>query len=213
MKRGLIGLLGLVLFFSGGWLSAQSRDRFVALEADAFPHVFLRLDGTGVDHFISSGGGVINGQFHPNVKDVKTQGAWEQFRIVFIREDRGGEIVAIESIAFPHVFVRLDGGGVDHFAGSGGGVVNAQYHPDEHEVRKDGAWEQFRLIRLRNDGNSEVVAFESVSFPHVFLSLDGGTVTQFTGAGSGIALAQYHRDIEDMRRSGKLELFRLFVRQ
>ena len=89
----------------------------VALESVAFPNVFLRLDGSGVNGFLPSGGGVVNAQWGHY--------GWEEF---WPRPQLGGgDKFTYESVAFPNVFLRLDGGGVTHFLPPGGGTANAQF--------------------------------------------------------------------------------------
>jgi hypothetical protein len=91
-------------------------DGSVALESVAFPHVYLRMDGTGVTSLTSSGGGTVNCQYGG-------AGAYEKFRVL----DQADGSVALESVAFPKVFLRMDGSGVTGFAAAGGGKVNCQY--------------------------------------------------------------------------------------
>ena len=129
----------------GGW----ERFRIIHLEGDivaiesvAFPHVFLRLDGSGVADFLGGGGGTVNTQFHPDRGDLAQNGAWEKFRMIRLGEDR----YAFESLAFPRVYLRLDGSGVAEFSGSGAGTVNAQFHRTIEDVVRNGPWEKFRII-------------------------------------------------------------------
>ena len=102
----------------------------VAFELVAFPGRFLRLDGRGVTDFLPPGGGVVNVQFGAF--------AWEQF---WPRRQFGGpDKFTFESAAFPNVFLRLDGTGVTHFLGSGGGTLNAQFAAY--------AWEHFTRVTV-----------------------------------------------------------------
>ncbi len=79
-------------------------------------------------------------------------------------------IVAIESVPFANVYLRMDGNGVTGFAGPGAGTVNCQYGI--------GPWEKFR-IRKEDVGYS----FESVNFAGVYLRMDGNGVTSPQGPG------------------------------
>jgi len=100
----------------------------VSFESVPFPGVFIRMDGTGVNSPTAPGGGVVNAQF--------TAGPWEKF---FIRYQTNCQ-AAIESAAFPGVFLRLDGTGVTQPTAPGGGKVNCQFGV--------GPWEKFYLIAV-----------------------------------------------------------------
>lgn len=150
-------------------VSAGVSAQTVSIRSDAFPNVYLRLDGSAVHSFLPSGGGVVNGQYGCY--------AWEHFREVPV----GGGRVALESVTFPNVYLRLDGTGVHSFLPSGGGVVNAQFG--------HYAWEEF--WPRPQLGGSDKFTYESVAFPNVFLRLDGGAVTQFLPSGGGTANTQF----------------------
>ena len=132
-----------------------------------FPKSALRIDGTAVTQFMPSGGGVVNCQFGV--------APWEKFRLV----PQGNGSVAIGSIQFPGVFLRMDGSTVKQSMASGGGVVNCQ-----HGV---GPWEKFNLVPQGNG----TVAIGSVQFPNVYLRMDGSQVTQQLGPGSGVVNCQF----------------------
>ena len=140
----------------------------VSIASDAFPGVFLRLDGRLVTSFLPNGGGVVNGQFGTF--------AWEKF---CVRQNANGT-VSFESVAFPRVFLHLDGRGITGFLSAGGGIVNAQLGAF--------AWEQFWP---RQQLGLNKFTFESVAFPNVFLRLDGRLVTSFLPNGGGTANAQF----------------------
>jgi concanavalin A-like lectin/glucanase superfamily protein len=115
-------------FGVGAWEKFRlepQQDGSVALASDAFPGVYLRMDGTGVTSFADNGGGSINCQFGV--------GAWEKFRL----EPQDEGTVALASDAFPGVYLRIDGTGVTSFADNGGGSVDCQFGV--------GPWEKFRL--------------------------------------------------------------------
>jgi len=72
--------------------------------------------------------------------------------------------VALHSKAFPGKYLRMDGQGVTHFLGPGGGKVNTSTFigPDETLV-----------LERHPDGT---VSFRSTVFNNVYLRLDGATV-------------------------------------
>ena len=138
-----------------------------AIESVKFPNVFLRLDGTKVKKFTGPGSGTANVQY--GSRD------WEKFRIT--RQPDG--TFTIESVAFPNVFLRLDGTDFDLYNKAGGGTVNGQFTARP--------WEYFRIMQQPDN----TFTIESVHFPNVFLRLDGRNVAQFDEAGAGDANCQY----------------------
>jgi len=97
---------------------------------------------------------------------------------------------AIKSIAFPNVFLRMDGRSVTSFQGEGSGVVNCQYGAYE--------WEKYDIIpvfmppsTITQDPDSIPYVIVSRSFPNVFLRMDGRSVTSFQGEGSGVVNCQF----------------------
>jgi|tagenome__1003787_1003787.scaffolds.fasta_scaffold20899558_1 hypothetical protein len=89
------------------------------------PGVFLRMDGQGITEFNDAGAGTVNCQVRA--------GAWESFRF----EPQPGDTFAIASVAFPGIYLRMDGRGIIQRQGSCGGTVNCQFGV--------GPWEQFRI--------------------------------------------------------------------
>jgi hypothetical protein len=136
----------------------------VGIASAAFPGVFLRVDGSGVTGFLGPGGGVVNCQFG--------LGPFEKFQL----QEQTDGTVAIASIAFPGVYIRMDGSGVTGFTGPGGGVVNCQFGI--------GPFEKFNLVP-QADGT---FAFVSKQFGTA-LRIDGSGVTAFSGPGSGVVIA------------------------
>ncbi len=124
------------------------------------------MDAVGVTAFKQSGVGKVNCQFGV--------GPWEKFSIQ--SEDVG---YSIQSVAFPGVFLRMDGSGLTSFKQSGGGVVNGQFGAG-------GAWLKF-YIKSENVGYS----IQSVAFPGVVLRMDGEGVNAFSGSGGGKVNAQF----------------------
>jgi len=97
-------------------------DGTVAIESEQFPDVFLRMDGTGLSREKPMDSGVVNCQYGP--------GALTYFRIVAHLEGS----LAIESVAFPGVFLGMDGTGVTQFLPNGGGRVYCRFGADRQEA-------------------------------------------------------------------------------
>ena len=144
-------------------------DTPVTIGSRNYPNVYLRMDGTGVTAFNGNGGGQVNCQY--------TADATEKYKV---RAQADGSY-ALESVAFPNVFLRLDGSGVTTQTANGGGWANCQYGPP-------GAYEKFQ-VRAQADGS---FSFESVAFPNVFLRLVGTGVTATTATGGGLVNAQFN---------------------
>ena len=135
-----------------------------------FNGVFLRMDGSGITAASGSGAGTVNCQ--------KTLSATAQF----MARETGKDIFSFESVAFPGVYLRMDGGNVRSKSNAGAGKVNCQFGARE--------WEQFRLHK-QQDGSYTI---ESAAFPNVYLRMDGsnpkgkeegfGTVNCQSGAAS-----------------------------
>ncbi|MGH2689864.1 MAG: hypothetical protein ACRDKW_13820, partial [Actinomycetota bacterium] len=68
-----------------------------------FPNVYLRMDGRGVSQFQPQGSGTVNCQFGA--------ASYETFAVEPHPDGDGS--VALASVAFPGVYLRLDGRGVD----------------------------------------------------------------------------------------------------
>jgi|tagenome__1003787_1003787.scaffolds.fasta_scaffold20139235_1 hypothetical protein len=100
-------------------------DGTVALASSVFPDVYLRMDGRGVKSTTDSGAGVVNCAYGV--------GPWERFH----ERPQPDGTVALESAAFPGVYLRMEAAGIHEFAASGGGMVNCQFGA--------GPWERFHL--------------------------------------------------------------------
>lgn len=138
-----------------------------AFESAAFPGVFLRMDANGIVGPVAPGGGVVNCQAYA--------GSWERFQ--FIQQPDG--TTAINSVAFPKAYLRMDGTNVTKFMGSGGGVVNCQGFV--------GGWEKFKI---HIDQATFNLTIESVAFPGRYLRMDGNGVVS-SGPGSGVVNCQF----------------------
>jgi hypothetical protein len=116
----------------GPWeefLTLDQGDGTVAIASNAFGGVYLRIDGREVVPS-QDGGGTVNCQGYI--------GPWEKFRIL----PQPDGTVAIGSVAFPGVFLRMDARGWE-FCGDGCtdgfGTVNCQGYI--------GPWEKFFINR------------------------------------------------------------------
>ncbi|QLY28344.1 fascin domain-containing protein [Nocardia huaxiensis] len=145
----------------------------ITLRSTAFANVYLRLDGSGVSSPADYGGGLVNCQY--------TAGSYEQFRV---RPQSDGSH-AFESVAFPKVYLRMDGSGVTTQTTSGGGTVNCQYGSGG-----PGPYEKFHA-GPQPDGS---FSLESIAFPKVYLRLNGTGVTAFSGSGGGTVNCQFAAD-------------------
>ena len=83
----------------------------------------------------------------------------QQFFIAPVAEDTN--IYTIQSVAYPGVYLRMDGSGMSQFTQPGGGVVNCQF----------GA-EKFRIVYNRSDYVG-MFSIGSQAFPFVYLRTDG----------------------------------------
>ena len=140
----------------------------IAFESLAFPGKFLRMDGNGVTSMTGPGGGKVNCQGFT--------GPWERFQ--FIQQADGS--TAINSIAFPKAFLRMDGSNVTKFEGSGGGVVNCQGGV--------GSWEKFKVVI--NQSTLQLTV-ESRAFPNRFLRMDASGVPASAPGGGGTVNCQW----------------------
>ena len=151
-----------------------------ALKSVQFPNAYLRCDGNGVTRPEGNGGGTVNCQYNPPK-------SYEKFYICPVQVTPSLAIptvctVVIESAQFKDVFIRLDGSGMKKFEGPGGGVVNCQF--------RQRSYERFEMHKNPNGA----FVFQSVSFPHCLIRLNGSGVVKFEGAGSGIVNCQYYED-------------------
>lgn len=92
-------------------------DGTFTIESVQYPGVFLRMDGSGIKRMSDNGEGHINCQFGAY--------AWEHFKF---HEQKDGTYT-IESVAFPNVYLRIDGQA---------GIANCQFGAS--------IYEHFRII-------------------------------------------------------------------
>ena len=99
---------------TGAFKVQEQKNGTFTIESVKYPGVFLRMDGSGIRGFAGSGAGHVNCQFGAS--------DWEHFKL---HEQNDGSYT-IESVAFPIVFLRMDGnnrsGKEEDF-----GTVNCQY--------------------------------------------------------------------------------------
>lgn len=124
--------------------------------------VFLRMDGSDVKAANPNGAGVVNCQVN--------EGPWEQFHL----EPQGDGTYAIASIAFPGVYLRMDGTGLSD-DNPGEGIVNCQFGV--------GPWEKFKINKGK--GPFTGLTIESAQFANVFLKMDISSCTSNSAPGCG----------------------------
>ncbi|KAM3516547.1 hypothetical protein NHJ13051_009807 [Beauveria bassiana] len=113
--------------YVGSWERLQIEnhaDGTFSILSSNFPGVYLRLDGTGLKKFEEAGGGVANTQFYA----TPPARGYELFK--FHPQSDGSK--AIESVAFPGVFLRMDGNAKKRPDGLTG-VVNGQFGARSYE--------------------------------------------------------------------------------
>ncbi|MCF1467237.1 hypothetical protein GOZ90_01005 [Agrobacterium vitis] len=106
-------------------------DGSVTIRSNQFPEIYLRMDGRNVSYGLDGGGGLVNGQ-------TNAPGPYEHFVLV----PQADGTVAIQSKAFPGIYLRLDGSHVTKFEDAGSGKVNAQIGI--------GPWEKFHIVDAAN---------------------------------------------------------------
>ncbi|KAJ4150267.1 hypothetical protein LMH87_011024 [Akanthomyces muscarius] len=120
--------------YTGPWEHLQIENHangtFSILSSN-FPGSYLRLDGSNLKAPKSDGGGVANCQFYT----AEPAGGYEVFK--FHNQSDGSK--TIESLAFPGVFLRMDGNSQKRSDGLIG-VVNGQWGA--------GPWERFIVTAL-----------------------------------------------------------------
>ena len=114
------------------------------------------MNGSGVTTPSSNGAGNVSCS-----SDCKTES--QQFFIIPFAEDTN--IYTIQSVAFPGVYLRMDGTGMTEYTQPGGGSVNCQFGVSDLE--------KFKIVY--NGGKFAGMFFiESKAFPFVCLRTDGG---------------------------------------
>ena len=118
---------------------------------------YLSADGSGIAEATGGGAGNIT-----CTRDGMN-GESQQFFIIPVAED--SNIYTIQSVAYPGVYLRMDGSGITGFSSSGKGTVNLQYGVSNYE--------KFKIVF--NAGKFRgMFSFESKAFPFVYLRTDSG---------------------------------------
>ena len=97
--------------------------------------------------------------------------------------------VTIQSVHFPHVYLRCDGNGVVKPVGPGGGKVNCQYTPPK-------SYEQFHIYPIAMKPSiaplsTFPVLILSATWNNVYIRMDGSGMTKPNGGGGGTVNCQY----------------------
>ena len=111
---------------------------------------YLSVDGSGLTMPRSGGAGTVSCS-----SDCKSK-IMQQFFIIPVAENTN--IYTIQPVAYPGVYLRMDGTGVNHFDGPGGGIVNLQYGVTDEE--------KFKIVY---NGDKGMFCIESLKYPLVFL--------------------------------------------
>jgi hypothetical protein len=118
-----------------------------AIRSVTFPNAYLRLDASGVTASQGTGVGTVNCQYYSPGTYPNSQSEWEIFALVELVQPPQENISSLESTAFPHVFLRMDGSAVNGFSLEGSGTVNAQFYPSSApEIPTD--YEALNIIYL-----------------------------------------------------------------
>jgi hypothetical protein len=170
-------------------------DGTVAIGSYAFPGCYLRLDGSGVTQPVDTGGGVVNCEFHV--------GPFEKYRM----HGQPDGSIALESVAFPGCYLRLDGSGVTQPVGAGGGVVNCQFGV--------GPFEKFFIHSLYTRIYS--IAFPGISLRMVAEDLTepvepGGGVVEGTSADSAYSIIRFELQADGTVAIGSYEFPGCYLR-
>jgi uncharacterized protein YodC (DUF2158 family) len=164
----------------------------VAIQSVPFSSAFLRIDGSNVTQSEGGGGGTVNCQFYPQgIVPVPNIGNDEVFELIPIPGVNNG--FAIRSVNYSSAFLRIDGSNVTQFEGSGSGVVNCQFY-SSGSYPTSGLDYELLIIGVPTMPviQPDVYYIRSGPFPNAYLRMDGSTVTQSQGAGSGIVNCQYY---------------------
>ncbi|MGW9211359.1 fascin domain-containing protein [Embleya sp. NPDC055664] len=141
---------------------AKPGNATITIRSTFFQNIYLRMDGTGVTAATDNGGGTVNCQYGT--------GPWTTFKV----HPQTDGSYSFESVAFPNVYLRMDGTGVPETK-AGGGMVNCQY--------SIGPWEKFNA-HAQGDGS---FSLESTAFPGTYLRMvTGSGVTSATGPGGTV---------------------------
>jgi hypothetical protein len=121
-----------------------------AIRSVNFPNAFLRLDGSGVTASQGAGVGTVNCQYYSSGTYPNSQADFEVFEVLNLLESAPAikDIQSLKSIAFPQVFLRIDGSNVTQYQGGGSGTVNGQFYPPGGEPNSPNDYETLKIIYL-----------------------------------------------------------------
>ena len=119
---------------------------------------YLGMNGSGITRAFSSGVGSLFCSNDPNSPSNPAL----QFYITPVAEDTN--IYTIQSVAYPGVYLRMDGSGLTGYTGPGGGVVNCQFGA--------ASYEKFRIV-YNADKYAGMFSIGSQVFSFVYLRVDG----------------------------------------
>jgi phospholipase C len=172
------------------------------------PSAYLRVDGSKVSGFNGGGSGTVNCQYYgPGSEPQSEKGNDEVFLLVPISGPLADDSTfAIRSVASTNAYLRVDGSAVTQSNSNGSGTVNCQYYAAGTQPEAaQGNDEAFELVAIPE---SPVFAIRSLSFPNVFLRLNGTEVQSFRGNGAGIVNCQFYAGGElPQWTPGNLETF------
>jgi hypothetical protein len=105
-------------------------------------------------------------------------------------------LVAIQSVAFPSVFLRMNGSNVSQTEGNGSGIVNCQHYDQgrgpNYPTPNIGNDEVFELIPIGELSFGPGYAIRSLNYGQAFWRMDGSNVTQPARSGGGTVNCQYY---------------------
>jgi hypothetical protein len=165
----------------------------VAIQSVPFPQAFLRMNGSGVTQPIGAGGGTVNCQYYaPGSLPVPSIGTFEVFELIPISTVPNS--FGLRSVNFASAFLRIDGSRVTQPSGPGSGTVNCQFYLSGAYPTSSSDYELLIVEPVPGVTfeNSPAYSIRSNLFPDVFLRMDGSSVVQPQGAGSGVVNCQFY---------------------
>jgi hypothetical protein len=106
-----------------------------AIRSLNFPSAFLRIDGSNVGGSNGGGVGTVNCQYYSSGQYpdwLDNPGQYEVFQLWSPGEGGVENYYALQSAAFPNIFLRMDGSAtMNGSAGGGSGFVNGQWYPGQ----------------------------------------------------------------------------------
>jgi hypothetical protein len=178
---------------------------FVAVQSVRFPSAFLRMNGSGVTQPVGAGGGIVNCQYYaPGSLPVPNIGVDEVFELIPLSTVSNG--FGLRSMNFASAFLRIDGSRVTQPSGTGSGTVNCQFYLSGEYPTSSSDYE---LLIVEQVPGATFYSIRSNLFPDVFLRIDGSSVTQFQGAGSGVVNCQFYPTGQAPNSASDYEVFNI----